>query len=137
MRPSRRPKVSRRPDPTPQLSLTFLPWRGVKRAYRDSELRLVETLEAVCGRLGDYSIHKEREGSARFARGRSQTMDTLHSLVDKGVKVDLGQLLSSTVWLAVYMGGLGRDPVRVVGRAECGGGRTPLPLRVGPERVGG
>ncbi len=35
-------------------------------------------------------MHKEREGSLRFAKGRSQTMETLHGLKNKGVKVDLG-----------------------------------------------
>src|SRR5690606_15384637 len=37
-----------------------------------------------------YNIHKERKDSTRFARGTSQTFQTLHGLVDRGVKVDLG-----------------------------------------------
>lgn len=38
----------------------------------------------------DYNLHKERKGSTRFAKGMSQTFQTLHGLVNKGVKVDLG-----------------------------------------------
>merc|ERR1712071_702837 len=71
--------------------------------YEKSELRLIETLEGdkkqdikpVCDRLLEYNMHKEREGSLRFSKGRSQTMDTLQGLVDKGVKVDLGIPLDS------------------------------------------
>nr|CAG4651682.1 EOG090X037N [Triops cancriformis] len=37
-----------------------------------------------------YSIHKERKDSTRFAKGMSQTFQTLHGLVAKGVKVELG-----------------------------------------------
>uniref|UniRef100_A0A161N0L1 Protein canopy 4 n=1 Tax=Triatoma infestans TaxID=30076 RepID=A0A161N0L1_TRIIF len=33
---------------------------------------------------------KKRTDSTRFAKGMSQTFKTLHNLVDKGVKVDLG-----------------------------------------------
>ncbi|XP_053658347.1 protein canopy homolog 4 [Anopheles marshallii] len=58
--------------------------------YRRSELRLLETLENVCERILQYNIHKERKDSTRFAKGMSQTFQTLHGLVDKGVKVDLG-----------------------------------------------
>ncbi|ETN63896.1 ctg4a [Anopheles darlingi] len=58
--------------------------------YRRSELRLVDTLENVCERILEYNIHKERKDSTRFAKGMSQTFQTLHGLVDKGVKVDLG-----------------------------------------------
>lgn len=58
--------------------------------YRRSELRLLETLENVCDRILEYNIHKERKDSTRFAKGMSQTFQTLHGLVDKGVKVDLG-----------------------------------------------
>lgn len=35
-------------------------------------------------------MHKERKDSTRFAKGMSQTFQTLHGLVDRGVKVDLG-----------------------------------------------
>jgi protein canopy 3/4 len=58
--------------------------------YKKSELRLLESLENVCDRILEYNIHKERKDSTRFAKGMSETFRTLHGLVDKGVKVDLG-----------------------------------------------
>ncbi|XP_071443809.1 protein canopy 4 [Hetaerina americana] len=58
--------------------------------YEKSELRLVESLDGVCDRILEYNIHKERSDSTRFAKGMSQTFKTLHGLVDKGVKVELG-----------------------------------------------
>ncbi|KAJ8682289.1 hypothetical protein QAD02_018081 [Eretmocerus hayati] len=58
--------------------------------YKKSELRLIESLEGVCERILEYNIHKERSDSTRFSKGMSQTFKTLHGLVDKGVKVDLG-----------------------------------------------
>lgn len=61
-----------------------------KVKYTKSELYLVETLENVCDKLLDYNIHKERKDSTRFAKGMSSTFKTLHDLVDRGVKVDLG-----------------------------------------------
>lgn len=61
-----------------------------KTKYNKSELRLVETLEEVCKGMLDYRVHKERQDSTRFAKKMSQTFQTLHNLVDKGVKVDLG-----------------------------------------------
>lgn len=61
-----------------------------KKEYKKSELRLVESLEGVCDRILNYNIHKERTDSTRFAKGMSQTFQTLHGLVDKGVKVELG-----------------------------------------------
>ncbi|GAB6020426.1 hypothetical protein CHUAL_003121 [Chamberlinius hualienensis] len=61
-----------------------------RKKYKLSETRLIESLEGVCDRLLDYNIHKERTDSTRFARGMSQTFRTLHGLVAKGVKVDLG-----------------------------------------------
>ncbi|CAB3378507.1 Hypothetical predicted protein [Cloeon dipterum] len=61
-----------------------------KTEYVKSELRLVESLEGLCDRILDYNLHKEREDSTRFAKGMSQTFKTLHGLVDKGVKVELG-----------------------------------------------
>ncbi|XP_059474813.1 protein canopy homolog 3 [Neocloeon triangulifer] len=61
-----------------------------KTQYTKSELRLVESLEGLCERVLDYNLHKEREDSTRFAKGMSQTFKTLHGLVDKGVKVELG-----------------------------------------------
>ncbi|KAK4874788.1 hypothetical protein RN001_014148 [Aquatica leii] len=61
-----------------------------KKEYHKSELRLIESLEGVCERILEYNIHKERDDSTRFAKGMSQTFQTLHGLVDKGVKVELG-----------------------------------------------
>ena len=61
-----------------------------KIKYKGSELRLIESLDGICDRLLEYNIHKERQDSTRFAKGMSQTFQTLHGLVDKGVKVDLG-----------------------------------------------
>lgn len=61
-----------------------------KKDYKKSELRLVESMENVCERILEYNIHKERTDSTRFAKGMSQTFTTLHNLVDKGVKVELG-----------------------------------------------
>lgn len=61
-----------------------------RTAYKKSELRLLESLENVCDRILEYNIHKERKDSTRFAKGMSQTFKTLHGLVDKGVKVELG-----------------------------------------------
>ncbi|XP_045509331.1 protein canopy 4 [Colias croceus] len=58
--------------------------------YQKSELRLIESLDGVCEKILEYNIHKERDDSTRFAKGMSQTFKTLHGLVDKGVKVDLG-----------------------------------------------
>lgn len=61
-----------------------------KKEYKKSELRLVESMEDVCERILEYNIHKERTDSTRFAKGMSQTFKTLHTLVQKGVTVDLG-----------------------------------------------
>ncbi|XP_045761463.1 protein canopy 4 [Maniola jurtina] len=61
-----------------------------KTKYQKSELRLIESIDGVCDRILEYNIHKERQDSTRFAKGMSQTFKTLHGLVDKGVKVDLG-----------------------------------------------
>lgn len=61
-----------------------------RKEYRKSQLRLIESLENICDRILEYNIHKERTDSTRFAKGMSQTFQTLHGLVDKGVKVDLG-----------------------------------------------
>ncbi|KAL4631192.1 hypothetical protein GN956_G14912 [Arapaima gigas] len=55
--------------------------------YVKSDIRFIEVLETVCQRLMEYSLHKEREGSNRFAKGMSETFTTLHNLVHKGVKV--------------------------------------------------
>lgn len=61
-----------------------------RQEYKKSELRLIESLENVCERLLQYNLHKERSDSTRFAKGMSQTFETLHGLVNKGVKVELG-----------------------------------------------
>ncbi|CAL7933845.1 unnamed protein product [Xylocopa violacea] len=61
-----------------------------KKEYKKSELRLVESMEDLCERILEYNIHKERTDSTRFAKGMSQTFKTLHELVNKGVKVELG-----------------------------------------------
>lgn len=47
-----------------------------------SDLRLIEAIHEphVCKRVLEYNLHKERKGSLRFAKGRSQTMDVLHGL---------------------------------------------------------
>ncbi|KAF2356673.1 protein of unknown function DUF3456 [Trinorchestia longiramus] len=58
--------------------------------YNKSELRLVEVLESVCEGMQDYRVHKERVDSTRWAKMMSQTFRTLHGLVDRGVKVELG-----------------------------------------------
>ncbi|CAM2110510.1 unnamed protein product [Caretta caretta] len=58
--------------------------------YNTSETRLAEALETVCERFLHYNVHAERPGSLRYAKGQSQTMNTLKNLVNKGVKVDLG-----------------------------------------------
>ncbi len=60
------------------------------KTYLNSELRLVESLDGICDALLKYNVHKERKDSTRFAKGMSTTFQTLHGLVDKGVKVDLG-----------------------------------------------
>lgn len=44
----------------------------------------------MCEQVLRYNIHKERTDSTRFAKGQSQTFGTLHGLVNKGVKVELG-----------------------------------------------
>ena len=61
-----------------------------KTKYAKSELRLIETRDALCDKLLEYNVHKERKDSSRFARGTSQTFQALDNLVAKGVKVDLG-----------------------------------------------
>jgi hypothetical protein len=58
--------------------------------YQKSELCLVESLDDICEKVIQYNIHKERKDSTRFDKGMSQTFQTLHGLVNKGVKVELG-----------------------------------------------
>lgn len=64
--------------------------KGQKKKYRDSEVRFIEVIESVCENILQYHVHAERSGSLRYARGESQTMDTLKGLVNRGVKVELG-----------------------------------------------
>ncbi|XP_005093837.1 protein canopy 4 [Aplysia californica] len=63
-----------------------------RKEYKKSELRLIEAVNDphICEKILEYNIHAERKGSLRFAKGRSETMSTLHNLKDKGVKVELG-----------------------------------------------
>ena len=61
-----------------------------KIPYRKSEIRLMEVMDSACDNILQYNLHKERKDSTRFAKGMSQTFQTLHGLVDKGVKVELG-----------------------------------------------
>ena len=78
------------------MSVVFLPEIILSICYVSSiplfhsELRFIESMENICSVLLDYNIHKERKDSSRFAKGMSSTFQTLHGLVDKGVKVDLG-----------------------------------------------
>ncbi|XP_036413585.1 protein canopy homolog 3 [Colossoma macropomum] len=55
--------------------------------YVKSDIRFIEVMESVCSRILQYNLHKERDGSNRFAKGMSETFSTLHNLVHKGVKV--------------------------------------------------
>ncbi|KAM6894547.1 protein canopy 4 [Lycodopsis pacificus] len=64
--------------------------RRRKIKYNTSETRLTEAVDDICERILQYSVHAERPGSLRYAKGTSQTMATLKNLVHKGVKVDLG-----------------------------------------------
>ncbi|KAK9412121.1 protein canopy 3 [Crotalus adamanteus] len=65
----------------------FLDGKGSKIKYTKSDIRLIEVIENICKRLLEYNLHKERSGSNRFAKGMSETFQTLHNLVHKGVKV--------------------------------------------------
>uniref|UniRef100_A0A673H7T2 Protein canopy 4 n=1 Tax=Sinocyclocheilus rhinocerous TaxID=307959 RepID=A0A673H7T2_9TELE len=64
--------------------------RKRKIKYYTSETRLTEAMDNICERILQYKVHAERPGSLRYAKGTSQTMNTLKNLVDKGVKVELG-----------------------------------------------
>ncbi|KPM03870.1 canopy-like protein, partial [Sarcoptes scabiei] len=69
---------------------TFDSDKRSKKKYKASELRLIESMDNICEVMLQYNLHKERKDSTRFAKGMSTTFQTLHGLVDKGVKVDLG-----------------------------------------------
>lgn len=71
-------------------SYSFDDSKKKRKEYKKSETRLIESLEDVCEKVLEYNIHKERKDSTRFAKGMSETFQTLHGLVDKGVKVELG-----------------------------------------------
>ncbi|KAM6949083.1 protein canopy 4 [Aplochiton taeniatus] len=64
--------------------------RRRKIKYNTSEMRLTEAIDSICEGILQYSVHAERPGSLRYAKGTSQTMSTLKNLVNKGVKVELG-----------------------------------------------
>ncbi|XP_078284125.1 protein canopy 4 [Rhinoraja longicauda] len=64
--------------------------RKRKIKYNTSEMRLAEAMDNICERILQYSVHAERPGSLRYAKGTSETMMTLKNLVHKGVKVELG-----------------------------------------------
>ncbi|XP_076461908.1 protein canopy 4-like [Babylonia areolata] len=63
-----------------------------RKEYKKSELRLIEALNEphVCDKILEYNVHAERKKSLRYAKGQSETMKTLHGLVNKGVNVELG-----------------------------------------------
>ncbi|XP_015281736.1 PREDICTED: protein canopy homolog 3 [Gekko japonicus] len=65
----------------------FLDGRGSQIKYTKSDIRLIDVQENICNRVLAYNLHKERTGSNRFAKGMSETFETLHNLVHKGVKV--------------------------------------------------
>ncbi|XP_070185162.1 protein canopy 4-like isoform X1 [Littorina saxatilis] len=68
------------------------PKQKKRKEYKRSELRLIEAMQEphVCDKILEYNVHAERKKSLRYAKGQSETMKTLHGLVDKGVKVELG-----------------------------------------------
>ena len=47
------------------------------------ELRLTEAVHEphICENILHYNVHAERKGSLRYAKGMSETMQTLHGLV--------------------------------------------------------
>ncbi|KAK1167345.1 hypothetical protein AOXY_G12075 [Acipenser oxyrinchus oxyrinchus] len=61
--------------------------KGIPIKYVKSDIRFIEVMETICQRLMHYNLHKERTGSNRFAKGMAETLQTLHNLVHKGVKV--------------------------------------------------
>jgi len=52
-----------------------------RKEYKNSQLRLLESMESACDGILHYNLHKERKDSTRFAKGQSQTFSTLHGLV--------------------------------------------------------
>ena len=57
-------------------------------------------MENICNKMLEYNMHKERVGSLRFEKGKSETMKTLEGLKERGVKVDLGIPDEVRRWLA-------------------------------------
>ena len=51
--------------------------------FLHSELRLTEALSdpPICDKILEYNVHAERKGSLRYAKGMSETFQTLHGLV--------------------------------------------------------
>ncbi|XP_075851442.1 protein canopy homolog 4 isoform X2 [Microcebus murinus] len=87
--------------------------------YSVSETRLEEALENLCERILDYSVHAERKGSLRYAKGQSQTMATLKGLVQKGVKVDLGIPLELWDEPSVEVTFLKKQPFHLTSVRQC------------------
>ena len=89
---------------TLQVGFVFLflssKYRMINFQYETSELRLIESMENICDAILEYNMHKERAGSRRFAKGESETMQTLKDLRDRGVKVDLG--IPEQVWIIKF-----------------------------------
>ncbi|KAF8385728.1 hypothetical protein PRIPAC_74870 [Pristionchus pacificus] len=55
-----------------------------------SESQLIEWMEETCERLLQYHVHREREGIDRFQPHKSGTINTIETLKQRGVQVDLG-----------------------------------------------
>ncbi|GMR31968.1 hypothetical protein PMAYCL1PPCAC_02163 [Pristionchus mayeri] len=55
-----------------------------------SESQLIEWLEGTCERLLKYHVHRDKQGIDRFQPQKSGTINTIESLKQRGVKVDLG-----------------------------------------------
>ncbi|XP_070185164.1 protein canopy 4-like [Littorina saxatilis] len=70
----------------------IMPGDRKKKDYKKSELRLIEAVHDphVCDKILQYDVHAEHRKSLRYAKGPSETRRTLHALVNKGVKVELG-----------------------------------------------
>lgn len=65
------------------------------------ELRLTEALHEphICENILNYNVHAERKGSLRYAKGMSETMQTLHGLVyvSSTIKINIHVSLESTL----------------------------------------
>ncbi|GMT32580.1 hypothetical protein PFISCL1PPCAC_23877, partial [Pristionchus fissidentatus] len=55
-----------------------------------SESQLIEWMESTCGELLKYHVHRDKEGIDRFQPSKSGTLNTIESLKERGVQVDLG-----------------------------------------------